>query len=269
MKNVLVTGACGGMGQAICKLLIEKDCNVYGLDYKENPDTENFDAENFHFVLCDVTNTASVEDALESVKSSAGKLDAILHTAGIYDLDSLLEMDEDRFCRVFDINLFGVYRINKAFSTLLSKGSRIIITTSELAPLDPLPFTGVYAMSKAALEKYAYSLRMEVNLLDISVSIIRPGAVKTGLLNDSTSALERFCTNTKIYQCNAQKFRQIVDSVEARNIAPEAIAKLALKALEAKRPRFVYNINRNILLRLLNILPDRMQVGIIKSILKV
>lgn len=124
-------------------------------------------------------------------------------------------------------------------------------------------------MSKAALKKYAYSLRIEVNLLGISVSIIRPGAAKTGLLNDSTNALERFCTTTKIYQCNAKKFRQIVDSVESHNIAPEAIAKLALKALEAKRPRFVYNINRNILLRLLNALPDRMQVAIIKIILKI
>lgn len=268
MKNILVTGAYGGMGRTICKLLIEKGYNVFGLDYKTNPDAENFVTKNFHFVLCDVTNPASVEKAFETMKSVAGTLDAIIHTAGIYDLDSLLEMHEERFCRIFDINLFGVYRINKAFSTLLSKGSRIIITTSELAPLDPLPFTGVYAMSKAALEKYACSLRMEVNLLGVSVSIIRPGAVKTGLLNDSTNALEHFCENTKIYQCNAQKFRQIVDSVESRNIAPEAIAKLALKALESKHPRFVYNINRNILLRLLNVLPDRMQVGIIKMILR-
>ncbi len=269
MKNVLVTGAYGGMGRAICKLLVQKGYNVFGLDYKEATDNQTITGENYHFVLCDVTNQESVECALETVKSLTLKLDAIIHTAGIYDLDSLIEMDEERFCRIFDINLFGVYRINKAFSTLLSKGSRIIITTSELAPLDPLPFTGIYAISKSALEKYAYSLRMEVNLLGISVSVIRPGAVNTGLLNVSTNALDRFCAGTKIYQCNARKFRQIVDSVEARNIAPEAISKLVLKALEAKRPRFVYNINRNILLRFLNMLPDRMQVAIIKMILKV
>lgn len=269
MKNVLVTGACGGMGRAICKLLTQKGYNVFGLDYKETLDNQTFNSSNYQFVLCDVTKPESVENAFETVKSLAVKLDAIIHTAGIYDLDSLLEMDEERFCRIFDINLFGVYRINKAFSALLSKGNRIIITTSELAPLDPLPFTGVYAMSKSALEKYAYSLRMEVNLLGISVSVIRPGAVNTGLLNISTNALDRFCAGTKIYQCNARKFRQIVDSVEAHNITPEAISKLVLKTLKAKRPRFVYNINRNILLRLLNVLPDPMQVAIIKMILKV
>lgn len=268
MKDILVTGAGGGMGSAICRLLLEKGYNVYGLDYKESPATNNFDTENFKFVLCDVTNTTSVENAVKTVKSRSEVLAAIIHTAGIYDSDSLIEMDEDRFCRVFDINLFGVYRINKAFSALLNRGSRIIITTSELAPLDPLPFTGIYAVSKSALEKYAYSLRMEVNLLGISVSIIRPGAVNTGLLNDSTSALDRFSTNTKLYQCNAKRFRQIADSVESRNIAPEAIAELVLKALKAKHPRFIYNINRNTLLRLLNALPDRIQVWIIKMILK-
>ena len=47
---------------------------------------------------------------------------------------------------------------------LLKKGSKIIITTSELAPLDPVPFTGSYAVTKGALDKYAYSLRMELQL---------------------------------------------------------------------------------------------------------
>lgn len=146
-------------------------------------------------------------------------------------------------------------------------GGRIIIITSELAPLDPLPFTGIYAITKAALERYAFSLRMELNLLNISLSVIRPGAIKTGLLNDSTNALESFCNSTQIYQCNSKKFKHIVDSVESRNVAPKKVAGIVLKALESRRPKYVYNINRNILLRLLNILPDAMQVAIIKKIL--
>lgn len=263
MKNILVTGSCGGMGKAICSLFIQKEYNVYGLDYKEHCQIENL-----NFIECDVTNTTSIESAYKKIKSSVIKLDAIIHTAGIYDLDSLLEMDEERFLRIFNINLFGVYRINKIFTPLLNNGGRIIITTSELAPLDPLPFTGIYAITKAALEKYAYSLRMEVNLLDISVSVIRPGAVKTGLLGDSTTALDRFCANTQMYQCNAEKFKHIVDSVESRNVSPEKIAKIALKAVESRRPKFVYNINRNVLLKLLNILPDTIQVAIIKRVLK-
>lgn len=262
MKKVLVTGACGGMGRAICELLIQCGYEVYGIDLRKNTDISGL-----NFTKCDVTDISSVESAFENISAKAGKLDAIIHTAGIYDLDSLIEMDEERFTRIMDINLFGVYRINKAFVPLLSDGGRVIITTSELAPLDPLPFTGIYAISKAALEKYAYSLRMELNLLGISVSVIRPGAVKTSLLGDSTAALERFCGSTKIYRYNADKFRKIVDSVEAKNVPPIEIARIAKKALEARRPKYVYNINRNILLRLLNILPEHMQVTVIKRVI--
>ena len=263
MKKVLVTGATGGMGAAICKLLVKNGYKVYGIDYRECQKIDGIE-----FYACDVTDTEAIENVFEKVKEDAGKLDAIVHTAGVYDLDSLVEMDEKRFKRIFDINLFGVYRINKAFMPLLSRGSRIIITSSELAPLDPLPFTGIYGITKAALEKYAFSLRMETNLLGIPVSIIRPGAVKTGLLNVSTDALEKFVENTKLYKCNASRFKGIVDSVESKNVPAEAIGEIVLKALTDKVPQYVYNINRNPLLRLLNSLPQRAQVMAIGLILK-
>ena len=82
-------------------------------------------------------------------------------------------------------------------------------------------FTGIYAVTKGALDKYAYSLRMELQLLGISVVVLRPGAVDTGLLDDSTRALGRFCENTELYPVNAGKFRSIVEKVEARKIPPE------------------------------------------------
>ena len=263
MRTVLLTGACGGIGRAIASKLLGQGYTVYGLDRKGSQPPEGL-----RFIACDVTVPAGIDAAFQRVQAEAKQLDAIVHTAGVYDLDSLLEMDEVRFTRMFEVNLFGVYRVNKAFAPLLRKGGRIVITSSELAPLDPLPFTGVYAVTKAALEKYAYSLRMEVNLLGVSVSIIRPGAVKTGLLGDSTRALDRFCENTQLYQCNAQRFKRIVNSVETKNISPNVIAALVCKALKARRPKYVYNINRNLLLRLLNLLPDRLQVAIIRGILK-
>jgi len=136
-----------------------------------------------------------------------------------------------------------------------------------VAPLDPLPFTGMYGTTKTALESYAYALRMELQLLGYSVSVIRPGAVQTGLLGVSTDRLDSFCEKTELYSCNASRFRCIVDRVESHAVLPQAIASLALRVLQAKRPRFVYNINRNPLLRLLNILPHSWQTGIIRRIL--
>lgn len=263
MKKVLVTGASGGMGVAICQALVAKGYKVYGIDYRKGDEIEGVT-----FYECDVTDRASIEKVYESIKDDAYRIHGIVHTAGIYDMDSLIEMDEKRFTRIFDINVFGVFRINQIFAPILGAGSRIVITSSELAPLDPLPFNGIYGITKATLEKYAFSLRMETNLLDIPVSIIRPGAVKTGLLGASTQAIDRFVSNTQMYKTNSTRFKKIVDSVESRNITPDKIADKVIAALEDKRPKYVYKINRNPLLLLLNSLPDRMQVDIIGMILK-
>ena len=65
-----------------------------------------------------------------------------------------------------------------------------------------------------------------------------------------------------------RKFKEIVDSVENKNIEPIKIGKLINKILNSKKPKYVYNINRNILLRLLSILPKRFQVWVIKKIIK-
>ncbi len=263
MKNVLVTGATGGMGKAICSLLNKKGYKVYGLDYKQG---ESYD--NVKLYQCDVTDTDSVKKAFDEVSADAKELYAIIHTAGIYDMDSLIEMDEKRFLRIFDVNLFGIFRINKTFKPLISKGGRIVITSSELAPLDPLPFTGIYGITKAAVEKYAFSLRQELQLLGIKVSVIRPGAIKTDLLNSSDVAIKRFLESTELYTCNAQKFDKIISSVKSRHVPAEKIADIALSAIEDAHPKYVYKINRNPLLLLLNSLPDKAQVMALGLILK-
>lgn len=262
MKNILITGVCGGMGHAAAKRFLEAGFRVFGVDCREDCDLP------IDYFPVDITNADSVEEARAKISAETDNLDGILHFAGIYNLDSLIEISEEEFVRIFNINLFGVYRINRAFVPLLQKGGRVIITSSELAPLDPLPFTGLYAVTKGAVEKYADSLRMELNLHGVSVSVIRPGAVNTGMLGASTAALEKFCKNTKRYSCNAEKFRRVVDSVEAKNVPPEKIADTAFQAMTAKQPKYVYNINRNPLLRLLNVLPRRLQVWIIAQILK-
>ena len=263
MKYVVITGAYGGMGYKTVREFVNKGFIVFALD-KNVKEPEN----NVIPINIDITDVSSIKNAFDVVKSITGELYAIVHFAGIYMLDSLIEMDEQDFEKIFKINLFGVFYVNKIFKPLLKMGSRILITTSELAPLDPLPFTGVYAVSKSALDKYAFSLRMELQLLGIFVSVIRAGAVSTGMLDVSINALDKFCEKTSLYQCNAQRFKKIVNGVEAKNIPPTKIAKRILKISKAKKPKFAYNVNRNKLLIILNLLPKRLQFWIIKKILK-
>ena len=263
VKDVLITGAYGGMGRATAELMAKQGYRVFALDRKVGEARENIIP-----IEVDVSSEESVSAAAENVRKYTDSLCAIVHFAGVYMLDSLVEIDSESFRRIFEINLYGVYLINKAFLPLLSKGSRILITTSELAPLDPLPFTGIYAVSKGALDKYAYSLAMELQLLGISVSVLRAGAIDTGMLGVSTAALDRFCDKTELYTCNADRFKRIVDRVEARCVPPEKIAKKTLKILGKRKPAFAYSINRNPLLLLLNILPKRMQLWAIRLVLK-
>ena len=263
MKDVLVTGAGGGMGSATVRALLARGYRVFALDLNPTPEEESLIS-----IPTDVTSEESVKRAYEAVKGYTSGLFAVIHFAGVYMLDSLVEMPTESFRKILDINLFGAYLVNKTFLPMLSRGSRVIITTSELAPLDPLPFTGIYAVTKAALDKYAYSLAMELQLLGISVSVIRAGAVDTGMIGASVGALDRFCDNTELYSCNAARFKRIVDGVEARRISTDRLAKRTVKILEKRRVGFAYSINRNPLLLILNALPKRLQLFVIRLILK-
>lgn len=263
MKSVLITGAGGGMGRAATEKFSTEGWRVFALDKRLCEADENIIP-----IEADVTDEESVKNAFVSVWKHTDHLDAVVHFAGIYMLDSLAEMSDEAFQLILDVNLRGAFLINKIFLPLLGRDSRILITTSELAPLDPLPFTGIYAVTKAALDKYAYSLAMELQLLGVSVSVLRAGAVKTDMLGASTTALDRFCYKTELYTCNAERFKRIVDKVEARHIPPQTIAEKAYGIITKKSPAFAYSINRNPLLLLLNLLPKRLQLWAIKMVLK-
>ena len=263
MKDILIIGAYGGMGRAVTDAMAGAGYRVLALDKRVEASGENIIP-----IEVDITSSESVENAKNKVLEYTDSIYAILNFAGVYMLDSLIEMSEENIHKIFNINLFGAYLINKTFACMMQKGGRIIITTSELSPLDPLPFTGVYAISKAALDKYAYSLAMELQLLEIKVSVLRAGAVDTGMILASTDALDRFCNETRTYSCNAKRFKKIVDGVEARRIPTGKIAKKVQKILSRKHPRFAYSINRNPLLLILNAMPKRFQLWVIKKILE-
>jgi len=263
MESILVSGAYGGMGRAAVLALKDAGYRVFALDKAVGGPEENIIP-----IKADITKEDEIVSALDTVKKYTDTLFAIVHFAGIYMLDSFIEIETVDFERIFRVNFQGAFLLNKLFVPLLQKGGRILITTSELASLDPLPFTGIYAVTKSALDKYAYSLRMELQLLGISVSVLRAGAVDTGMLGVSTKSLDRFCERTRLYSCNAERFKRIVEGMEARRIAPEKIAKKMLQIIKKNKPRFAYSLNRNPLLLLLGALPKRFQLWVIRLVLK-
>lgn len=261
MKTVLLIGAGGGMGSACARMLLRQGYRVIGLDREGTVVPEGA-----AFVPIDVTDPASVQSACEALQGTA--LDAIAYMAGIYDTDSLIEIDEARMHRIFEVNVFGAYRAIKAFFPLLRENGRVVLVTSELAPLDPLPFTGLYGVTKGTLEQYAFSLAMELQLIGVKVSVIRPGAVETPLIGRSVERIESFAANTEHYPECAERFLYVTHKVESRSVPPEAVAKKLIRILSAKRPRFLYTLNTSPLLKLYGILPKQWKLFAIKTYLK-
>ena len=264
MEYVLITGGASGMGRATAERLAKEGYHVFSCDIKKGEERENITQ-----ILMDVTDSQSIEKAKEIILRTTDKLAAIINFAGIIMMNSLIEISEEDFLRIFNINVFGAYRVNKIFFPLLERGkSKIIITTSELASNKILPFNAIYAITKKSLDAYAQGLTQELGFLDIPVVTLRPGAVETPIIVDSNKEMQALNDNTQLYKNTITKFKKIVDKQQGGAIPSSKIAELVLKILDKKNPKHVYAKNTSGKLKLLSVVPTKLQLKIFKMILK-
>ncbi len=259
--NILITGAASGIGNAVKNYYLSQGHNVYAIDVKKIED------EKLKSFICDITNKEDLMNVKEDLEKNNISLDIILNIAGIHMMASLVESDFDKMKKLIDINLSGTILVNNVFHSLLKEKGRIIIVTSEVASFDPMPFNGLYNVSKTALDCYAQALRQEINLLGQKVITIRPGAVETPLSDGSLKGTEELASSTVLYKKQASKFLGIVKKFMGKPIKAEKLAKLIYKASIKKHPKLIYKKHRNMGLVLLSILPKRMQCWIIKLLL--
>ncbi len=266
-KYVLVTGACGGLGAAAASELARRGFKVIAADIAEPKAGEGILP-----LVMDVSDEASVEAAAKAVAQITPKLYAVLHLAGVYTMDSFVEIDESGLSQMLAVNLMGVYRVNKAFLPLLlaARGNalpRIAVVTSELAPLDPLPFNGIYSMTKTALESYAHSLALELELVGIRVVTLRPGAFGSGMPQASLREMERMSRTTKLYPKVTARFRSIMLGEIGSAKDPAVFAEWVAGILQKKRPRLLYAKNNSLKLKLFSALPFPWQAALLKKLL--
>lgn len=260
--NILITGAASGIGRAAVDCFLQHGHVVFGIDVLAIDERENF----YSFVA-DVTDAQSLWAVKENLRAKGIILDAILNIAGVHIMASLVESDYLRMKKVVDINLCGAMLVNRTFHECLSENGRILIVTSEVAALDPMPFNGLYNVTKTALDSYAQALRQELNLLGQKVITIRPGSVQTLLSKGSMKATKDLADTTVLYQKQAKRFSGLAARFMGKPIAPEALAALIHKATTAKYPKLIYQKNRHLGLVLLNVLPKRLQCAVIKLLL--
>lgn len=262
--NVLITGVASGIGRAVADCFLAHGHAVYGIDCLPVAEKEGF----FGFAA-DITDENSLRQVARSLQQQKVKLDAILNIAGKHGMASLVESDFGRMKQVIDINLCGTMLVNRVFHPYLRDTGRIVIVTSEVAAFDPMPFNGLYNVSKTALDCYAQALRQELNLIGQTVVTIRPGAVETPLSTGSVKATADLAEDTVLYKQQARNFSALAAKFMGKPMKADALAALIYRATVTKRPKLIYQKHRNPGLVMLSWLPKRMQCALIKWLLKV
>ena len=262
MQYVLITGASSGIGKSLKDIFLQNNYHVIALDIKGIDPQDNLDS-----FICDITNKESLQNVKNTLDKQNIKLDYIINVAGIHMMASLVESPLEQMQRLININLNGTMSVNRIFHSLLKEKGRIIIITSEVASFDPMPFNGLYNVSKTALDTYAQALRQELNLLNQMVITFRPGAVKTPLCDSSLTGTQNLVDSTILYKKQAGKFLKLVTMFMGKPLSPTKMAKFIYKKSIKKHPKLIYKKHQNIGLVLLSILPKRWQCAIIKGIL--
>ena len=251
-RVVLITGAGKGLGRALATEFLSRNWRVIATDVDDLSMAGFLENNNALIIKMDVTSDLSVMNAFTLIEKEEIKIDLVINNAGIDRYFPLSEAPVDRFKEVFEVNVFGGYRVNQVFLPLMKQpGGRIIHISSESLHLT-VPFMP-YPMSKQLVESYAKALRMELKYFGIGVVVIRPGAIQTQLLN-VVSTLNPVSGIWKLEK-PFKRFAAMASREIGTTISPEKAAAFIYKVSGIRYPSMVYTINNMLQLRLAALLP--------------
>lgn len=179
-QTLLITGASSGIGKATALYFADKGWNVAATMRNTNGQTELEQHENIKLYQLDVTDTASVGEAIKSVVDDLGKIDVLVNNAGYGLVGPLETATEDDVMKQFNTNLFGVIRTIKAvLPSMKAQKSGTIINITSIGGLVTFPFNSLYHATKFGLDGLSESLKYELQLFNITVKVVAPGGVLT------------------------------------------------------------------------------------------
>jgi acetoacetyl-CoA reductase/3-oxoacyl-[acyl-carrier protein] reductase len=175
-RTCLVTGACGGIGTAIVRRLVEVGARVVAVDLpgRETPaGAEGLD--------CDVGDAAEVSALLASWPDRFGRLDALVHAAGITRDAVVWKLDDDAWDDVLRVNLASAFYLVRGAVPLLRDGGGSVVLISSINGERGKFGQANYAASKAGLIGLARSTARETGRFGIRVNVVAPGLIETAL----------------------------------------------------------------------------------------
>ena len=266
LKAIIVTGAAGGLGTAIVNAArkVFTDHIIVATDIRPAILTA-FDSATVLRFQMDVTEEGSILTVKNELEKKQISVWGLVNNAGVSDFFPVSERSKDELERIFAINTFGPVNMVRSFLPhLLETSGRVVQISSESVRL-PAAFHP-YAASKIAQEALSVSLRNELALKNVLLSIIRPGAINTPFLEDLTAMKERI--GESIYKDYLHNFADRAPHQIHNITSPENVAKVVVKALASRKPKYYYTVNNNPKLSVAALLPHRVRDYFMKKMLK-
>jgi len=189
---ILITGASSGFGRVTAETLAQHRHTVYAtvrdMTGKNQPVARELQraaqAEHtrLHVIELDVTDTDSVERAVQTVVSETGRLDVLVNNAGTFYGGITEGFTPQQATAQFDVNVIGILRtMRAALPQFRRQGSGLIINIGSIVGRVTFPFFGLYGATKYALEALTEGYRYELSQLGIDVALLQPSAYPTAL----------------------------------------------------------------------------------------
>jgi NAD(P)-dependent dehydrogenase (short-subunit alcohol dehydrogenase family) len=218
-KAILVTGASTGIGRKITERLAADGYFVYA-GARKQADLDALNAiKNVRAVKLDVTSGSDIAAAVKTVTDAGRGLYGLVNNAGVATLGPLTQTREADFDFVMQVNVYGPYRITKAFAPLIIASRGRITTISSISGILSGGDFGVYSMSKHAVEAFGDSLAVELKPLGVEVSLIEPGNYNSEI---GASVAKRLGIETRL--ANRSRFKEpdeVADAVKLALFEPE------------------------------------------------
>ena len=248
-QSVLITGSSSGFGLLTAQLLLEKGFTVIatmrGLDGKNAQHANEIRkyAEGRPGTLylreLDVTDEASVDQAIQGILDTTEGIDVVVNNAGAGIGGFAEGCTVDQMKRIFDVNLFGVQRVNRAvLPSMREQGSGLLIHISSVMGRIVIPYAAFYTATKFALEGLAENYAYELEGTGVDVSIIEPGGFGTGFMAKMEEAadMERLKSYGALLERPKQIWGGLVEMLAGDNAPnPQDVADAVLDVIETSQ----------------------------------
>ena len=253
-KNVFVTGASSGIGQACAIAFAKNGCTVTGVSRNTEEKTELFPGGgSLSLHRLDVTDEAAVRGFVERLPG----VDIAVLCAGMGVAGPAETTPSEMTRRQMEVNYFGT--INAAqpcLTRMRGQGKGLLIVIGSIAGRVSIPMQSQYSASKYALEAFTDAVRMEMKKYGVRACIIEPGDTKTGF---TAARVTQDASGAEGYGSVLRKSVAKMATDEQNGRSPESVAKVALALAGRKDPpaRVPVGMDYKALMLLLRVMPDR------------